>query len=455
MSFALYRKYRPQTFEHLVGQTSIRITLLEALKTGKISHAYLFSGPRGTGKTSAARLIAKAIQCEKRTENGEPCNSCEICLSTSSNENIDIIEIDAASNRGIDDIRELRDKIRFAPTLAKSKVYIIDEVHMLSKEAFNALLKSLEEPPSQVYFVLATTEIHKIPDTIISRCQRYDFKRISEKQLVERLKFIAESENVDFELEALDILAKSADGGMRDAISLLQQFSNGKLTSEIVKQRLGMSSLQNCEALYAALGGGDTEKALKIIENLHKDGMDLQDFTVSFLQILRGKLHEAIFEQKQNVVPKILNRINLFDEAWLKLKKTSIATLPLEIAIIRATQKSEAPVQQSAPPVQIRRQEGLLHIEAVKRQMVQVLKEIENVSIRTSFQTGNLVSIESKILKFQFSSRFHYDKVNSAEGIVSIESAIKKHIGQDFNILLELDPAVRDLGWDVVEEQSL
>ena len=436
-----------------MGQASIRITLLEALKAGKPSHAYLFSGPRGTGKTSAARLVAKAIQCEHRNDNGEPCDACEICLSTSRNENMDIIEIDAASNRGIDEIRDLREKIRFAPTLAKSKIYIIDEVHMLTKEAFNALLKSLEEPPSHVYFILATTEIHKIPDTINSRCQRHDFKRISEKQLVERLKFIAKEENIEYELEALEILAKSADGGMRDAISLLQQFSNGKLTAEIVKERLGLSALQNCDALYAALGACDTEKALTIVDGLHRDGLDLQGFTVAFLELLRGKLHDAVFEQKQSVVPKILNWINIFDESWLKLKKTSIATLPLEIAVIKATQKIEsAPV--AAAPLQVKRQEGLVHIEAVKRQMAQVLKDIANISIRASFQTGILVSMESKILKFRFSSKFHYDKVNCAEGIVSIESAIKKHIGQDFSILFELDPAVKELGWDIVEEPA-
>ncbi|MEK9167008.1 MAG: DNA polymerase III subunit gamma/tau [Patescibacteria group bacterium] len=455
MSFALYRKYRPQTFEHLIGQTAVRTTLLEALKKGKLSHAYLFSGPRGTGKTTSARLIAKAIQCENRKENGEPCEECNICVANSANENMDLIEIDAASNRGIDDIRDLREKIRFAPSLAKSKVYIIDEVHMLSKEAFNALLKSLEEPPENVYFILATTEIHKIPETIISRCQRYDFKRIGEKQIVERLKYIAEAENIDFEIEALEILAKSADGGMRDAISLMQQFSNGVLSAEIVRERLGLSKDQNCESLYGALGSGDTQKGLKIIQDLHLEGFDLQEFTSSFLGLLRSKMHDAVFEQKQAVLPNILNWISLFDEAWMKLKKTSIATLPLEIALIRATQKFEVgvmPIRKEATTI---RQDGLLHIEAVRKQVPQILKEVENVSIRTSFQTGNLINIDSKILKFQFSSQFHYDKVNSPEGIVTIESAVKKILGSEFNILFELDPAVKEMDWEVIEEKTI
>lgn len=455
MSFALYRKYRPQTFEHLIGQTAVRTTLLEALKKGKLSHAYLFSGPRGTGKTTSARLIAKAIQCENRKENGEPCEECHICLTNSRGENMDLIEIDAASNRGIDDIRDLREKIRFAPSLAKSKVYIIDEVHMLSKEAFNALLKSLEEPPVNVYFILATTEIHKIPETIISRCQRYDFKRIGEKQIVERLKYIAEAENIDFEIEALELLAKSADGGMRDAISLMQQFSNGVLSAEIVRERLGLSNDQNCESLYGALGSGDTQKGLKIIQDLHLEGYDLQEFTSSFLALLRSKMHDAVFEQKQAILPNILNWISLFDEAWMKLKKTSIATLPLEIALIRATQKFELgvqPVRKEASPL---RQDALIHIEGIKKQIPDILKAVENVSIRASFQTGNLINIDSKILKFQFSSKFHYDKVNSPEGVVTIESAVKKILGPEFNILFELDPAVKEMDWEVIEEKTI
>lgn len=455
MSFALYRKYRPQTFEHLIGQTAVRTTLLEALKMGKLSHAYLFSGPRGTGKTSSARLIAKAIQCENRKESGEPCEECTICVANAKNENMDLIEIDAASNRGIEDIRDLREKIRFAPSLAKSKVYVIDEVHMLTKEAFNALLKSLEEPPVNVYFILATTEIHKIPETIISRCQRYDFKRIGEKQIVERLKYIAESENIDFEIEALEILAKSADGGMRDAISLLQQFSNGILSAEIVRERLGLSKDQNCESLYGALGSGDAQKGLKIIQDLHTEGFDLQEFTSSFLGLLRTKMHDAVFEQKQSVLPNILNWISLFDEAWMKLKKTSIATLPLEIAVIRATQKIENMPSIIATSLPVKRQEGLLHIDAIKKQIPLILKEVENISIRASFQTGNLISIDSKILKFQFSSKFHYDKVNSAEGVVSIELGVKKILGSEFNILFELDPALKELEWEVIEEKTI
>lgn len=453
MALALYRKYRPKNFDDLVGQESIRITILEALKRGKLSHAYLFSGPRGTGKTSTARLVARAIQCKNRKETGEACETCETCQLNARNELIDLIEIDAASNRGIDDIRELREKIRFAPSMASSKVYIIDEVHMLSKEAFNALLKSLEEPPSHVYFILATTEINKIPETIISRCQRYEFKRISDKYIVERLKHICENENIDADLGALEMIAKYADGGLRDAVSLLEQFSNEKVSEEIIRDRLGLTDHQYCDALYGALGSGDAQKGLEIIATIHREGYNLQDFTTSFLGLLRNKLHEAVYAQKQNVIPKILNWISFFDEAWMKLKHASISELPLEIAIIRATQNIEKTHGEEAPQ-QVKRPEGLVHIDAVKMKIPQILHDVDSVSIRQSFQTGNLVDMQGKVLKFLFSSKFHFEKVNSPEGISGVQNAFQKHLGAEIKVICELDPAIKELGWDLIEENS-
>jgi DNA polymerase-3 subunit gamma/tau len=325
MSLALYRKYRPRSFDDLVGQRAVRHTLMQALKQQKLSHAYLFAGPRGTGKTSTARLIAKAIQCLTPQESGAPCDTCEICQLNLKGELIDLVEIDAASNRGIDEIRELREKIRFSPSYAKAKVYIIDEVHMLTKEAFNALLKSLEEPPEHVTFILATTEIHKIPETIISRCQRYDFRRISEDEIVDRLEHIVDAESLQADRNALSLLAKHADGGMRDAISLLEQFSGEKVTEELVKERLGLGHHQACDALYGALGSQDTQKGLAVIESLHNEGYNLSQFTTSFLGLLRHKLHEAIQHDKRSVVPKLLDWIDHFDGAWMKLKRASIA----------------------------------------------------------------------------------------------------------------------------------
>jgi len=471
---ALYRKYRPQSFSDLQGQSAVRTTLTQALKQNKLVHAYLFSGPRGTGKTTTARLIAKAIQCEKRLETGEPCETCEICVLNNKGELIDLVEIDAASNRGIDEIRDLREKIRFAPTRAKSKVYIIDEVHMLTKEAFNALLKSLEEPPSHVYFILATTEIHKIPETIISRCQRYEFKRISERDLADRLRWIAEKEGLEAEPAALELLAKYAEGGMRDAISIFEQLATEPLTEELVRERLGLTNHQSCEELFAALGSADTQKGLGVIENLYKDGYDLQQFTTALLGLLRSKLHSAVLEKKHNVIPKLLAWVELFDEAWMKLKKASIATLPLEMALIRATHSSDVsvpatpvearlPEKQLVPVEQTKRAEGLVHLDAIKKQLPKIYENISTPAVRSSFQTGQVKDLRGKQVVFVFTTQFHLQKVQMPSAFVEVETALQKVLGSDFKIVFELEEAsaparatvpldAESMGWDTVEE---
>ena len=464
---ALYRKYRPQSFEDLQGQSPVRSTLLEALKQNKLVHAYLFAGPRGTGKTTTARLIAKAIQCENRTASGEPCNTCEICVSSARGELVDLVEIDAASNRWIDEIRDLREKIRFAPTRAKSKVYIIDEVHMLTKEAFNALLKSLEEPPTHVYFILATTELHKLPETIISRCQRYDFKRISEKEIVGRLEQIAEQEKIETERSALELIARAAEGGMRDAISLFEQFATEKLTEERVRKGLGITSHQSCEELYSALGSGDGQKGLQVIEKLYQEGHDLQQFTSAFLAYLREKIHAAVFEKKQNVLPKLLDWAELFDDAWMKLKRASIATLPLEIAVLRATESKAVPVEEKSTllaPVQVKRPEGLVHLDAIRAQLPKVHQAISTPSVRSSFITGQLKEQKENHLTFVFSTQFHLSKVEAPEALGELEEAFKKVLNEDIKLhfeLAEITAAVAtpaapidsiDVDWDTVEE---
>ena len=216
---ALYRKYRPKTFEDVVGQKTTIKTLENSIVNDRITHAYLFTGPRGTGKTSIAKIFAKVINCHNR-QNFTPCDECISCKQV---QNVDIIEMDAASNNGVDEIREIRDKVNLVPSFGKYKVYIVDEVHMLSNQAFNALLKTLEEPPSHVIFILATTEPHKIPETILSRCQRYDFKKISEKDIYERIKYICKEEKIEIEEEAIKLISKVSDGGLRDSISLLDQ----------------------------------------------------------------------------------------------------------------------------------------------------------------------------------------------------------------------------------------
>ncbi len=340
---SLYRKYRPHNFENLVGQNHVKTTLINALKNKHVAHAYLFTGPRGTGKTSSARLIAKALNCENLNDEYEPCGECEFCQDINEGRLIDLIEIDAASNRGIDEVRDLKEKINFAPSRSKFKVYIIDEVHMMTKEAFNALLKTLEEPPSHAYFILATTEVHKIPETIISRCQRFDFRRIEQETVAERLKFIAEQENITIDENSLKAISKHVDGGMRDAIGLLEQLPiDGKITFENVQEVLGVSNLSLLEDLYTALRMNDTDAGLKVVNDLHIQGSDLKQFIHDFVEILRDKLLACVKENKQQAVGRIMEMIEIFQEAQNTFNPT-LPQLPLEIAVIKITGKYEKP----------------------------------------------------------------------------------------------------------------
>lgn len=271
---ALYRVWRPQRFEDLVGQEHVTRTLQNAIQEQQLSHAYLFSGPRGTGKTSAAKIFAKAVNCEHGPA-AEPCNECEACRRITEGSMMDVIEIDAASNRGVDEIRDLRDKVKYAPTQVQYKVYIIDEVHMLTTEAFNALLKTLEEPPPHVIFILATTEPHKLLPTIISRCQRFSFRRMSFEVIVERLRLICNTNQIRYEEQALFTLARTADGGMRDALSLLDQaiaFGGQDLTEEIVSSVLGSVSKETIYQLIQGIQEKNTSLILELLDQLSSEG---------------------------------------------------------------------------------------------------------------------------------------------------------------------------------------
>ena len=275
---ALYRKWRPQDFSDLIGQEHISETLSNAITTGKVAHAYLFSGPRGTGKTSTAKILAKALNCE-HGPTPSPCNNCVCCQKINDGSFMDVFEIDAASNRGIDEIRDLRETVKFAPVDGRYKVYIIDEVHMLTTEAFNALLKTLEEPPAHVVFILATTEVHKVPVTIQSRCQRYDFKRITQKDILQRLISIAEQMNINVDKEALSIIAIQADGGMRDALSLLDQclaFTKDKLTVDEVRKVLGLVGHDWIWQITDALSNKDAQTILTILDNVIAQGKEIK-----------------------------------------------------------------------------------------------------------------------------------------------------------------------------------
>jgi DNA polymerase-3 subunit gamma/tau len=286
---ALYRKFRPARFSELVGQEHIVRTLSNQLESGRIAHAYLFAGPRGTGKTSTAKLFARAINCAHPV-NSDPCGECDACKAFEADDNMDIIEIDAASNNGVDNIRDIRDKVVFAPAYGKYKVYIIDEVHMLSGGAFNALLKTLEEPPKHVVFILATTEIHKLPATILSRCQRFDFKLISSSVILDRLKHVLESVGAEFEESAIDLIAKSASGGMRDALSLADvclSYCGSRVTLQDAINVLGVSDRSFVFDFADALIASNTTLALEKCRELEADGKDIGVFTLELMSHMR------------------------------------------------------------------------------------------------------------------------------------------------------------------------
>lgn len=356
---ALYRKFRPNRFEDVKGQNHIVTTLKNQIKSDKIGHAYLFCGTRGTGKTSAAKIFAKAVNCERPID-GSPCNECSVCKAIQAGVSMNVIEIDAASNNGVDNIREIRDEVQYSPTEGKYKVYIIDEVHMLSIGAFNALLKTLEEPPSYVIFILATTESHKIPVTILSRCQRYDFKRLSIDTITERLFELLESEQIQAEEKAIRYIAKSADGAMRDALSLLDQclafYMDQKLTYENTLEVLGAIDTEVFSTLLRKIIAQNTIGTIKQLEELIMEGRDLNQFVIDFIWYMRNLLFlqssedvedildvsreakKALQEEAQMIEPEVLMRyIRIFSELSNQIKYASQKRVLIEIALIKLT----------------------------------------------------------------------------------------------------------------------
>jgi DNA polymerase-3 subunit gamma/tau len=356
----LARKYRPQTFDEVIGQGSVTRTLKNSIESGRIANAYIFCGPRGVGKTSVARLLSKTLNCEN-TPGGDPCNKCSSCREISLGNNIDVLEIDGASNRGIDEIRALRENVRFSPSKGSYKIYIIDEVHMLTQEAFNALLKTLEEPPAHVKFIFATTEAHKVLPTIMSRCQRFDFKRIPPASIYERINDIADKENIDIDDKAALLIARSGEGSLRDSLVVLDQmvsFSGGRITAEDVLELLGMVSRSRIFELSGAVIGKDPKKtilALDSIINSGKSPVFITDSLISHfrdLMILKtagkptedmafsGDEMEALNTQLEKVsLDSILYILQTLTHCLTIMKSALFARAPLEIALIRLTER--------------------------------------------------------------------------------------------------------------------
>ncbi len=327
---ALYRKYRSQTFSQLVGQEVVAKTLRQAVEQEKISHAYLFSGPRGTGKTSVAKIFAKAMNCPNQVD-GEPCNNCYICQAVTEGSLEDVIEMDAASNNGVDEIREIRDKSTYAPSLARYKVYIIDEVHMLSTGAFNALLKTLEEPTQNVVFILATTELHKIPATILSRVQRFEFKAIRTQDIKDHIQTILSKENISSEPEAVEIIARRAEGGMRDALSILDQAlsltQGNELTTAISEEITGTISLSALDDYVAALAQQDVPKALDSLNLLFENGKSMTRFVTDLLQYLRDLLVVQTGGENTHHSPVFMDNLALSQESLFEMIRLATVSL--------------------------------------------------------------------------------------------------------------------------------
>ncbi len=494
LNLSFYRTYRPQLLTDLVGQDHVRQTFLNALQRGSLVHAYLFTGPRGTGKTSTARIIARAITCEKPQADGEPCNTCSVCEDALAGRLVDLIEIDAASNRGIDEIRDLKEKIQFSPSRAKAKVYIIDEVHMLTKDAFNALLKTLEEPPIHAYFILATTEIHKVPETIISRCQRFDFHRISNKEIAEHLGTVAKKENITADSQALELIASQSAGGMRDALGLLEQIgSSGSITSETIASQLGLTRPVAVAEFVHAILFGQVTAGLTTIETLVGEGANLTQFNKAVMLKLRELMLEKITANKIGEAKHLVTIIEIFAKASEELRTAIIPQLPLEVATIAACtgDTPAAPAGQghskqrdseTAPQVSLRddgqqttkippssRAEtrdpenkkqtaedskttnnpnaspsptltpntNTITIASLTQHFPAIIKAIPIAHIRTALKEAQILRIDADKVIIGLTSDLYLEKLSTPEGKNAVATAISTTLGQPVSVAFE------------------
>jgi DNA polymerase III subunit gamma/tau len=489
ISQALYRKWRPQVFEDVAGQEHVTRTLRNALETDRVAHAYLFAGPRGTGKTTSARLLAKAVSCTDEAVERRPCNSCHICLAVNEGRLLDLVEIDAASNTGVDDIRSLRDKVNFRPGEARMKFYIIDEVHMLSNSAFNALLKTLEEPPPHVIFVLATTEPEKIPATVTSRCQRFDFRRINVRDIVARLRHIVGQEGLAADEAALEFIAQQGEGSMRDAISLLDQiaaYGSEQITLEQVQKTLGTVATQAVTELVECLIGRDVAGGISVINEVVAGGGEPRQFTREIVAYLRALLLVKVgpgvelLNQTQEVLAtmrtqatqidqrQLVRAAHLFSDAVREIKHgiLAIPQLPLELAFLDATVQpspqavpasgldpapwpakaaagrldlatSERQVQSTPDPkAENLADPGVLDLAAVERQWSQVLAEIRsrNKMAYGLFNSGKPVASRGEAVFLSFQSDLLKERAEQQRNLAIVEEAAQLIFGKPIAI---------------------
>ncbi|GAW93634.1 DNA polymerase III subunit gamma/tau [Calderihabitans maritimus] len=470
---ALYRQWRPQTFREIVGQEHVTKTLQNALVAKRISHAYLFCGPRGTGKTSTAKVLAKAVNCQERTE-GEPCNRCFMCKRITEGSSMDVIEIDAASNRGIDEIRDLREKVKFAPTEGKYKVYIVDEVHMLTTEAFNALLKTLEEPPAHVIFILATTEPHKIPLTILSRCQRFDFHRVSNQLIMDQVSRIVKAYQIEITPEALNLIARAASGGLRDALSILDQcmaFCSNKIEEEDVAELIGSAGESFLFALVDTIIQQRPGEALKLLDEVLQKGKDPRLLLWDLLEHLRNLLvtkvsqnPSALIISTEEMMTKIREQaekfsltqlfelIDVFRQYEAEIKWSNQPRLLVELAIIKGIKNvgevegavSTSPKIKSSPGKGVESNSGIkenpqtLTFAEIKQRWPEVLEVVRKtkITVYAFLIEGKVQELKGNtvLVGFNQDCTFHKEKLEEKENRELIEKVLYRVFGRNLTL---------------------
>ena len=489
---SLYRKYRSQTFAEVVGQEHVTTTLSNAITSGRLHHAYLFTGPRGTGKTSTARILAKALNCESGPT-ATPCNACAQCESITTGSNVDVIEIDAASHGGVEDVRDLRERVAFAPAAARTKVYIVDECHMLSSAGWNAFLKTIEEPPGHVLFVFATTEPHKVPPTILSRTQRFDLKRLSSADLARHVAMIGEREGLAFEPGAVDLIVRAGDGSARDTLSVLDQvmaFTGAKITLEGVSDVLGAVGDQVLSDITDRIGSGDVPGLLTAVQRLADGGQDLRQLARDAVEHLRSlmllqaapdaRLVETTPERLARLTAQagqlgqveLVRAIDLLADAQAKMRRGN-TRLPLELALVKAAlpeasgdpaalaarldrlERREVPAPAPAPPepgcvepvvvpqTTESTQPGV-GLDAVRAAWPRVLEAVKARSVRLGavLSSGQPVSLKGDELTVQFPYAFHAESCSSDQARSTFRSVFEEALGEPLQLVAEVSDAM-------------